>query len=58
MIAKFHHAFIKKNGALRNDKYIMHAYPEVIKEVPWAVGLMKLETSPILSTVTFSCNPL
>jgi len=58
MNAKFHLALIKKNGDLRNDTYIMHTYPEAIKEVPWTVGLMKLETSPILSTVKFSYNPL
>jgi hypothetical protein len=36
----------------------MHTYPEAIKEVPCTVGLIKLETSPIVSTVTFSYNPL
>jgi hypothetical protein len=48
----------KKNGDSRNVKNIMHTYPEAIKEVPWTVGVMKFETSPILSTVTFSYSPL
>jgi len=58
MSAKFYLALIKKNGNLRNYTYILHTYPETIKEVPWTVGLMNLETSPILSTVTFSYSPL
>jgi hypothetical protein len=54
MSAKFYLVLIKKNGDLRNDTYILNTCPEAIKEVPWTVGLMKLETSPILSTITFS----
>ena len=48
----------KKEWRLKNDTYTLHTYPEGIKEVPWTVGLMKLETSPIRSTVTFSYSPL
>jgi len=57
MSAKLHLALIKKNEDLRNYMYMLHTYCEATKEVPWTVGLMKLETSPILSTVTFSYSP-
>lgn len=57
-VQSFNFALIKKNGGLRTVKNIMHTYPEAIKEVPCTVGLIKLETSPIVSTVTFSYNPL